>query len=142
MKKNVLVLFIMAAIAISGCKKDDKKDDDAKSTIVGKWLVKKIYEVEYENGVKKREDTDTDFGNQDFFEFKADGTGLFSETGDTDPITYKVTGDMLTITDSPGESFDLKIKSLRGNDLVLVDESTETYQGVTYRNVTEITFKK
>lgn len=142
MKKNVLLLFIMAALAISGCKKDDKKDDDAKSTIVGKWLVKSIYEVEYENGIKKREDTDTDFGNQDFFEFKADGTGLFSETGDTDPITYKVTGDMLTITDSPGESFDLKIKSLSGNDLVLVDESSETYQGVTYRNVTEITFKK
>lgn len=142
MKKNVLVLFIVAAFAISGCKKDDKKDEESKSTIVGKWLVKKIYEVEYENDIKKREDTDTDFGNQDFFEFKADGTGLFSEVGDTDPLTYKVTGDVITITDSPGESFDLKIKSLSGNDLVLVDEATETDQGITYRYVTEITFKK
>ncbi|TCD02801.1 lipocalin family protein [Pedobacter psychroterrae] len=142
MKKNVLFLFIMAAIAISGCKKDNKKDDELKSTIAGKWFTKKIVEVNYVNNVKKEEHTDTDFGNNDFFEFKADGTGIFSEIGDTDPFTYKVTGDILTITYMPGESLDFKIKSLIGNDAVFVNEFSEIFENVNYKTVTEITVKK
>ena len=142
MKKNVLLLLMMAAIAITGCKKEEEQEEEPKSSIVGKWFVKKLYFVRYEGSVKKEEETETDFGNSDYYEFKADGTGTFSEVGDTDPLTYTVAGDVITITDNPGESFSLKIKSLAANDAVLVEESTETNQGITYRNVMEITLKK
>lgn len=143
MKRNALLIFVMAALAISGCRKDDKLDeDDIAKNLQGKWMIKKTYEVYYIDNVKDDEETETDYGSSDYLEFKADGTGLYSEEGDTDPFTYKVNGKTITIAEGPNEKHDITIKSLIGNDAVLVEEYSETYQGKVHKTVVETTVKK
>ena len=138
MKKNVLLLFILAGIAVSGCKKNDK----ATSYILGKWFIKKNVEIVYINNIENEKDIDTVYGENDFFEFKTGGTGILSAIDDIDPFAYQVSGDILTISYDAGVSLDYKIKKLTANEAVFVNEFSEDFDGVNYKTVKEITVKK
>ena len=142
MKKYVIALLMIAAISFSRCKKDDKNDKKLTSTIVGKWFIIKDVESNFINDVKKEEHTDDEFTAEDYYEFKSNGTGVFSEVGDSDSFTYKVTGTTITITENPNESYELEIKNLNGNDAIFIKEFIENFEGVDYKTITEMTVKK
>ena len=147
MKKILLFGLLLAVVLMGGCQKDDNSDN-APADIVGKWYIKKMVDVEYENGVKVDESTETTFTTKDFMEFKSNGTAVFSSDGGPDPadidnFTYTRQGDkvVLTLTGSTDVT-QVDIKKLTTNELVLFIDETDTYQGKTYRYTSELTLSK
>ncbi len=138
MKKSALLVLLLTAIAFTGCKKD--KDEDS-NLIVGKWYTKKMYDVSYVNGVKQGEYTDTDFTSSDYMEFFDNGK---VKDSDEDEYTYKLDGKTIILADidDPSDVEVYQIKTLTKTDLVVGEEVSYSSQGVTYKNVSEITFQK
>ena len=140
---TIVVLLLLLAFTISSCKKDDPTED-VTELIVGKRFFKKNYEVVTRNG-QKTETTDTNFGNEDYLEFKKDGTGKYSEVGDTDNFTYKITGNnILTLYYDGDDAAEepVEITLLNSTDFVILYKGSEIYEGITKIWNTETTFKK
>lgn len=138
--KFLALLFISLSVGLTSC----KKDDDKKGNIVGKWFLKSEVNKMYINGQQQGEaDIETDFGTSDYVEFKSDGKGVYSEEGDTDDFTYQINNDATELTIViDGETEKQKISKLTDSELVLLNESSETMQGTTFKYSFESTYKK
>jgi len=144
MKNLKLTSFLLILLAFSSCKKD-KVEENPSRTIVGKWYLKKVIETTYMDGVKKEEAPSTNFGSEDYLEFKADGSGNISEDGDKDAFSYKILSDNQLQLIYEGETeadATINITKLTAADLVLFIDQSETYQNVKYRYTSELTLKK
>ena len=140
--KFLVLLFIAVGVVFTGCKKDNT---EVSGNIVAKWGIKKTVATTYTGSEKGLSVTDTNFKDNDWIEFKADGTVTFSDNGDTDQGTYTYNSDTKKITlkytgDSSSSVID--VKTLTDTDLVITEEDVYTEGGVTYKTVSETSCKK
>lgn len=138
MKNFTLLLFLMTTVAFTSCKKDD--EDQQRKDIIGNWYVKKTVEKEIVNGKTISDDTDTDFGDDYYFEFTADGKMIEHIDGDQYPGTYQLKeNNHIAITFQGEEPDDYEIRKLNSSEMVLY---TEDEDGPNAIGTLEITFRK
>ncbi len=122
MKKTRLFLLAMMAmvIAFSGCSKDD--DDDF--SIVGTWQ-QESFEMAVDFGVPGVDDMvlADDEGDDVTITFNDDGTGSATDSEGTEPFTWTLSGDVLTISD---EQMNMSLTLTTKTDSRLVGEQTMT----------------
>lgn len=131
------VILLLAAVLVS-CSKNAEND------IVGKWQVTSYaYQVYEGDRVVDGESINV----QQVYEFREDGTGLMIDYDPSGTYTFSYTwaimGDKLVLTDVEfGESMLFDIISISSSSMVL--SMTEEYidYGISYKDVTTITFKK
>lgn len=136
MKRILLLSALFAVMAITGCKKDKDENPNAKA-ILGKWFAKSYSTATYTNGVKTDSSLETEFTDNDYVEFRSDGTATDGE----DTFTYSVNGNTITTT-SQGETLESEITTLSGSTLGLTIDVTETYEGQRFRYVIETTYRR
>ncbi|GEM_PF-1174262 len=146
MKKHFLFFMLLAGsmIAFTGCKKDDKDE----ASIEGKWQLTKYVDYEYENG--KLVDTDEeDASNSEWIVTLNISGGKWSttETNGTQEYTSQGTfvrsGNTVTVKEDDDSGTDVyTIKTITDNTLVLISEYSEVEGGVTYKEVSEETYKR
>ncbi len=138
MKNFTLLVLLMAFATFTGCKKDD--EESQQKDIVGKWFVKKTVEKEIENGVTTSEETETNYNESDYFEFKSDGKVDTSFDGYQSSGVYQVkSNNRLAFTDEDGDVEDYEIKKLNSSELVLYLEDED---GPNAKETFEVTFRK
>jgi photosystem II stability/assembly factor-like uncharacterized protein len=107
--KNLILLLVLAFMA--SC---SKTNEVSPSTLTGKWkhngVTGKIAITQ--NGQSASQDINEPADNS-ILEFKSDGTAVF----DGSPVTYKTSGNILTITEG-GQSIEFTAK-VSGNNLTL-----------------------
>lgn len=74
---SVIILFLLAFLSVS-CEKEKSLDE----LVIGKWEVKSIKQVSYENDVKKSETTFFTIPNELAIQFVSGGTGLQFENNE------------------------------------------------------------
>lgn len=146
MKRNLfrvlagLFLGVLSVMSLSSCSKEEMNEKN----IVGKWQSTSITYKEYEAGkmVSDRTVNCVDFYLG--FNFKSDGTGQFViyEEGESETmqLTWVLMGDKLMISDGATLTFD--VISISGSLMVLETTEEETYNGIKYKYVSTINFKK
>ena len=124
--KKPFLLLILSVLILSGCKKDngDPSPADFETLIIGKWYIKKTYEKEFVNGVKLQDETRTDYGIDDFFEFKKNGDATNNDKDDF--FTYVIVDNKLKLYDKddpadPDPEYEYTIITLTKDDLVLLE---------------------
>jgi|SRR6476661_5206853 len=117
---SLLMLFIATSL-FSACSKDDEIDDP----IVGKWFIKKYVEVYYNpNGTKGGEASTTDFDNNDFITFKANG-----EFENYSGISkYTKAGDKVTVTGKTNKTYTVKVLTEKELQLLSTTTDKEDYR--------------
>ncbi len=97
MKQKLHILGIVCLLLIFGCKKDDEKN--VKAQIAGKWKMEKTTIKVYENGELSLDETETEFSDEDYYDFKPDGNLEIYTNGETDNAPYSVNeeGNKVTI---------------------------------------------
>ncbi len=142
-----LPLFLIAALCTTllfGCKKESTPDK--KQLIIGKWLGVSEQWEDYTNGSL------TGSGNAAaefdlFFTFKADGTVVeenFEEPTDPSITTYNyvLNGDKLIISLGSNYNEELTITELTKTALKFKSEESYTSNGVNYKYIRILVFKK
>ena len=138
MKNFTLLVLLMAFATFTGCKKDD--EESQKKDIIGKWFVKKTVEKEIENGATTSEETETNYNEADYFEFKSDGQFNMSLDGYQYSGQYQVkSNNHLVLSDEDGDLEDYEIKKLNSTELVIYMEDED---GPNAKETYEITFRK
>lgn len=138
MRNFTLLLLLMAAVTFTGCKKDDKEDQ--RKEIVGKWFLKQLVEKEIRSGQTIYDDTETDFGTDDYIDVKSDGSFYSTLNGDGETAKYEVKSDnILSVTYVSGSVEDYQIKKLNSSELVLYMEDID---GPNDKETIEYTFRK
>jgi len=133
--KTIIGLFLLTA-TLTSCDKETK--DDADVAIIGLWQATKEIEVEFEDGKKVNEDTETDPGF--YIEFRNDGR--IYEDGELTG-TYQLSSDKKKLTvRSEDETIDYDIKTLTKSSLILYREYDYTEDGKTYHETAEVHFRK
>ena len=146
MKRNLfrvltgLFLGVLSVMSLSSCSKEEMNEKN----IIGKWQSSSITTKVYEAGklVSDRTVNCVDFYLA--FTFKSDGTGqyIMYEQGEssTIQINWVLMGDKLMI--SAGETLTFDVISISGSLMVLETTEEETYNGIKYKYVSTINFKK
>lgn len=135
-----LFLGVLPFISLSSCTKDDLSDEN----IIGKWQSTSITYQEYESGKLTGEKSvkcvDFYFG----LHLKSDGTGQWIKyDGDesyTIQITWVIMGDKLML--STEGTLTYNIISLNGKSMTLEYVEEEIYDGIKYKYITKIYYKK
>ncbi len=143
MKKIKLFVMLLAVAAITSCEKDDSTNDS--SSILGKWYIKQTVETEFEGGIEVDKETETDFNSQDYVEFTSGGRMIEKDhSGYSDERNYSIVSGKLILSEigDPNDKEEYEIKELTASKLVLYNDETEVYQGVTYREIVEVTFQR
>lgn len=138
MKNLSLLVLLMAAIAFTGCKKDD--EEKATKNIVGKWQETISYDKTYLNGKLLEQETETDYDDRDYIDFRSNGTAV---DGEGTTYTYSITATKLTLReagDDDDEVYD--IKKLTSTELVVYHETTYENGADKFRYTSELTLKK
>ena len=142
MKKTLLICLI-AITALAGCKKDDNEAKGSNDKLIGKWMAKTDIEFEYENGKLVRQDDPSSYDTDEYvIEFT--GTQIKQyEFGEPieEPYNYTVSGDKITYTED-GNSKVITIKSQSDKNLILLMEDVDVSNGITYKEVVEISLVK
>lgn len=142
MKKIRLVALLLAAVFVTSCEKDDSSSS---ASILGKWYFEQTVETEYEGGVQVDKEVETDFTSADYIEFKSDGKmSEYDSSGYSGDRNYVVASGKVLISQigSANNTTQYEIKELTATKLVLVNDETETIQGVVYRETVEVTFHR
>jgi len=135
--KTLIVSFTLIAAMIS-CEKDEAPEMDADASIVGYWQATKEIEIEFEDGKKVEESTNTspnliiEFRNDKRIYEDGKSTGTYQISNDKKKLT--VVNELETII------FD--IKQLSKSTLVLYTEYTETEDEKTYQENYEVHYIK
>lgn len=132
----VLCLFLAF-----GCKKD--KNDSLKDQIVGRWKIESTKSLIYANGELVQEESDDNFDDNDYIEFKSDGTISSSDDSENGSrFTVDEKARTITITESSNQSIPFTIVQLDKSVFHISAENTQTQEGQTLRYVAELRFKK
>ncbi|MCH5596696.1 lipocalin family protein [Niabella ginsengisoli] len=142
MKRNLwlLTLLISGFFLLTGC----SKDNDDSPTIEGTWKIQKSVSTVYINGTVDNESGETINYNSGSTLTLKEGkiTIVVDEPEDsyTDSGTYTYANDKLTIQYTEGEEDrdEFTIQKLTNTSLILVNEIIDTWEGNTYKEVTEI----
>ena len=124
---------LLLALSLAGCE-DEKKSDEL---IIGKWNVDSGKWTDYENGVK------TDEGTMDFapgevtIEFIKGGTGKLTEDSEVSTFTWEIVGDLLILEPDDDDPIDMDY-SVTETELKLKFSYEETFEGIVYKEVTEL----
>ncbi|MDB5127860.1 hypothetical protein [Mucilaginibacter sp.] len=87
--KKALLIVIVFGLLFGSCKKNNHIPPPAKVTIVGKWKYKKSRSLFMDSqGTILSEDVITDYTDNDFLQYNADGTGLSMLKGSKVDFTY------------------------------------------------------
>lgn len=138
MKKTLLICFI-AITALVGCKKDNGEGAGSNDKLIGKWMAKSEIEFEYESGKLLRQDGPYKYAADELvIEFTGSQIKQ-TEFGKTieEPYSYTVSGDKIKYIED-NENKVITIKSQSDNSLVLLKEEVEIDNGVTSKEVLEI----
>jgi hypothetical protein len=136
-KSGLSFLFLIAFI-LFGC----EKDKSAKELIVGKWEVKTMKMIAYENNVKTDEYTETYTSKEMEIEIKSDGTGTeYEDEVANDTFTWTMSGNSITVSIS-GEDDMVMTASVTESTLVLTSTETEIDGETTYKYESIITAKR
>jgi hypothetical protein len=138
MKKTLLICFI-AITALVGCKKGNGEAAGSNDKLIGKWMAKSEIEFEYENGKLLRQDDPYNYAADELvIEFTGSQIKQ-TEFGKTieEPYNYTVSGDKIKYIED-NENKVITIKSQSDNSLVLLKEEVEIDNGVTSKEVLEI----
>ena len=134
----LVLLMAMAFTTFTGCKKDDEKSQQ--KDIIGKWFVKQTVEKEIVNGAVTFEETETNYNDTDYFEFKSDGKVNTSFDGYQSNGTYQIkSNNRLVLIDEDGGTEDYEIKKLNSTELVIYIEDED---GPNAKETYEVTFRK
>lgn len=112
-------MLALSLVAFVGCKKDkDKQKEITVENLTGTWEIYKTYEDgEWDN------EWGSAHGYQRVLKINANGTGtveiIEEEYRHESSFTYKLASGYVTITDSYGDTEQVKIKSLTDKELVL-----------------------
>lgn len=139
------MLLAVIILTFSGCERDEV---DEEVSIEGTWQMTKLVDFEYENDqlIETEEEDIRDWmyvislnkGKWLASESYADGTLQYSREG-----TYVRLGNKLTVYEVDDIDEDVStIKTLTSTTLVLWSESINIEDGVTYKEITEETFKR
>ena len=136
----LLTCLLCAGVLLSGC----KKDDNAKPTIVGMWILKSVKVENYHyDQLKDSRVMDTEDESL-FAEFRSDGQGTANfMTGEVSTDAYYISADGKYFTDSDGDIGEddiSEIKKLTATDLVVV--STFKTPLLFEKDVYTFTFKR
>lgn len=115
---SLLVVFtLVGTTTITGCKKD--KEASKQEQIVGNWNMDKAYSVTNFGGSLQKDTTE--FEDDEYVNFKADGTLTSNDGGGT----WEIIGSKLKITDPTDDPQEFDIKKLDGSELQLYTKITE-----------------
>lgn len=133
--KSAAFLFLLLLVSTLGC----KKDKSANELIIGKWEVKTMKLVYYENNVKTSESTQL-FGSKEMeLEIRNDGTGSeYENLAENEVFTWSMNGSSVTVRESGMDDVVMTV-TVTENNLTLVSVETELYEGTTYKYETTIT---
>jgi len=141
--KKILLICLIAVTALVGCKKDDNESKTSNDKLIGKWMAKTEIEFEYENGKLVRQDDPSSYDTDEYvIEFT--GTQIKQyEFGESieEPYNYTVSGDKINYTEDGNSEF-ITIKSQSDKNLVLLMEDVDVINGVTFKEVLEISLVK
>ena len=146
MKRNLfrvltgLFLGVLSVMSLSSCSKEEMNEKN----IIGKWQSSSITVKVYEAGKLVSDRTENCVDYYIGFNFKSDGTGQFVEyeegESETIQITWVLMGDKLMVTAGGTLTFD--VISISGSLMVLEMTEEDTYNGIKYKYVETINFKK
>ena len=146
MKRNLfrvltgLFLGVLSVMSLSSCSKEEMNEKN----IIGKWQSSSITTKVYEAGKLVSDRTENCVDYYIGFNFKSDGTGQFVEyeegESETIQITWVLMGDKLMVTAGGTLTFD--VISISGSLMVLEMTEEDTYNGIKYKYVETINFKK
>ncbi|MES2455805.1 MAG: lipocalin family protein [Bacteroidota bacterium] len=141
--KKILLICLIAVTALVGCKKDDNESKTSNDKLIGKWMAKTEIEFEYENGKLVRQEDPSSYDTDEYvIEFT--GTQIKQyEFGESieEPYNYTVSGDKINYTEDGNSKF-ITIKSQSDKNLVLLMEDVDVINGVTFKEVLEISLVK
>ena len=151
MKRLVSYLMGLAAVVLLGAMSTScSKEEVNEKNIVGKWQSTQVQYREYEGDKLVEEGMESCIDWYIGLDLKADGKGFAIEYEGEDyiftaPINWVLMGDKLMI--SPDGDVDLDatsftVVSLKNDMLELSRTSEETYEGIKYKYIQTITFKK
>lgn len=127
--RNLLLLTLLSALVLGGCKKD-KDGDIGKHSIVAKWKMDKIEYVSYDQSGELYEKSTSVYDPSSYFEFKADRTFEYSileageEEKEEDTGTYILSGNKLTLVFAR-DSEEYTVTTLNKNTLLFERTSDE-----------------
>lgn len=140
-KEKMYLLGISCLLLLFSCKKDDEKNLQAQ--ISGKWKIEKTTVKVYENGKLTIDETENVFSDEDYYDFKPDGTiGIYAD-GEIENATYSVNeeGNRVTIT-AEGETLEFDVTRLDESKLYLLYDDTRTENGVELRVTIDLNLTK
>lgn len=143
MKQKLHILGIACLLLVFGCKKDKDDEKNLKAQIAGKWKMEKTVIKVYENGELSLDETETEFSNEDYYDFKPDGNLEIYTDGETDNAAYSVNeeGNKVTIT-AEGETLEFAITRIDESKLYLLYDDTRTENVVELRVTIDLNFTK
>jgi hypothetical protein len=95
---RIFFVAVLATVFFVGCKKEKEEP-----TLEGKWTLGSILVKEYNNGALTS--SDFELGSGQTFEFRSDGTLIYTEGGSVQTSTYTLNGDIVTFG---GENYTLQ----------------------------------
>lgn len=129
MKKTIgfIALFLLM-LAFTGC----EKDKTLAELVVGKWEIKSLKMVVYENNVKTDEAISYYTAGEEAIEILGDGTGKhFTNGTQDDSFTWTLTGTTMTIILAT-ETMDLEV-TVKGDIITYMMTQTEVVSAITYK---------
>ena len=151
MKRLVSYLMGLAAVVLLGAMSTScSKEEVNEKNIEGKWQSTQVQYREYEGDKLVEEGMESCIDWYIGLDLKADGKGFIIEYHgdddiDTAPINWVLMGDKLMIShDGDVEVYatSFTVVSLKNDILELSRTSEETYEGIKYKYIQTITFKK
>jgi len=137
-----LLLLLFFTLTFFSCSK--KNSPTPAPTIVGKWYVKKIVSVLYDNNVQTSNYSSTNYTTADYILFNSDGTGNISKSDTTDAengdiFGYSVTGKQLIVDEYQKNAITVRdtltITTLTQSSLTWHNVSIYAYAGDTSKIV-------
>jgi len=128
------VLFLLA-LSLTSCE-DEKTPEEL---LIGKWNMETEHYTSYEDGVKTDEETYTYDPGEGAIQFLEGGTGKIYEDGVVqDTFSWEINGDILAITET-GSSISINMDfTVSESKLTLRFSYEETWEGVVYKEETEL----
>ncbi len=134
--KKVLLMLLIAVASLTACKKDSE------DKLKGRWDLAKTYSLQYENGIKTDESTETLNIGELYIVFNGNGYTIY-EGGDIDDSgTFSATEDSIILTSKDGDVQTSPLKWNSKTEFVVSSEDSYTFNGKTYSYKEESTFKK
>ena len=113
--KKILTLSLIVMILLAACKKDKEET----VSLLKKWTVENVVEIEYENGILT--DTDTEPGDGATMDFQDNGHLVVTYPGNTnESLSYSMLPD--TKVDIDGDIFEIRNLTASGVTLFTLED--------------------